>query len=166
MPFEVDDVVVHPGHGVGRITRLVKQRFGEARERLYYEVAIQRSTVWVPVDAGTTSGLRSLTLQAELGRYRKTLKSRPTSLISDHRQRRTYLLSRLRIGSFQDVCDVVRDLAARGWQKPLNEMDSVMLRRTRDSLCEEWAASAGVSILQATQEVNALLLEGQQAYQA
>lgn len=165
MPFQVDDSVVHPAHGVGRITKVVTQRFNEATARLYYEVAIQNSTVWVPVEADPTSGLRSVTLQSELGRYRGVLRGRPISLIPDHRQRRLYLLDRLKGGSFQALCDVVRDLTARSWQKPLNEMDSGTLRKARVDLCQEWAASEGVSVIQATEEVDALLLEGRQTYQ-
>lgn len=165
MPFQVDDSVVHPAHGVGRITRLVTQRFGAAAARLYYEVATQQSTVWVPVEAPPASGLRSVTLRSELGHYRSVLKGRPLSLIPDHRQRRMYLLDRLKGGSFQSLCDVVRDLTARAWNKPLNEMDSGTLRKAHGDLCQEWAVAEGVSVLQATEEVNALLLEGRRTYQ-
>lgn len=165
VPFQIDDRVVHPAHGIGRIAALVTQRFAQAEVSLYYEITIQRGTVWVPVEASTTSGLRLLTPRAELGHYRDALRSRPLSLNPDHRQRRAYLLSRLKVGSFQDMCDVVRDLTARRWYKRLSEQDSVLLRKTQDDLCQEWAASEGVSILKATEEVNALLLEGRQAYQ-
>jgi RNA polymerase-interacting CarD/CdnL/TRCF family regulator len=166
MPFQVDDRVVHPTHGVGRVVGLVTQRFSEAEARLYYEIAIQRSTVWIPVDADTARELRPLTPKAELARYRNVLRSRPASLTADHRQRRLDLLSRLKAGSFQSLCEVVRDLTARGWQKALGEMDATALRKTRDGLCQEWAAADGVSVLDAVKEVDALLLEGRQAYQA
>ncbi|MBI4769500.1 MAG: hypothetical protein HY784_03565, partial [Chloroflexi bacterium] len=136
MPFQVDDRVVHPAHGVGRIVGLVTKNFFEAEAHLYYEIAIQRSTVWVPVDAGTAIGLRPLTPKAELARYRGVLRSRPVPLTPDHRQRRLDLLSRLKAGLFQNVCEVVRDLTARGWLKPLSEMDSVTLRKTREGLCQ------------------------------
>lgn len=45
-------------------------------------------------------------------------------------------------------------------------MDSITLRKSREDLCQEWAAAEGVSVLQASEEITALLLEGQQAYQA
>ena len=167
MPFQIDDQVVHPAHGVGCIVALVTKRFSEAEARLYYEVAIKKaSTVWVPVDASTADGLRPLTPKNELARYRGVLRSRPAPLNPDHRQRRLDLLSRMKGASFQAICEIVRDLTARGWLKALSEMDSAALRKTREGLCQEWAAVDGVSVLQATDEVVALLLEGRQTYQA
>ena len=164
MPFQIDDRVVYPACGVGRIVALVTKLFFEAEARLYYEVIIEKSTVWVPVDAGITNGLRPLTSKEELARYRGVLRSCPVPLTLDPRQRRLELLSRLRLGSFQDLCEIVRDLTARGWRKALGEADKAALRRARDGLCREWAAVDGVSVLRATEEVDALLLEGRQAY--
>ena len=165
MTFHVDEQVVHPAHGVGRVIALVTRRFAEAEARQYYEVALTRSTVWVPVAAGPGNNLRALTPKDELAHYRDVLRSRPNSLIPDHRQRHLELASRLRPGLFQNLCEVVRDLSARGWVKPLNEKDAGALRKTRDDLCQEWAATSGVSITDAVEEVEALLREGRLIHQ-
>ncbi|MGH2524181.1 MAG: CarD family transcriptional regulator [Anaerolineales bacterium] len=166
MPFKIDDLVIHPAHGMGLITGLVMKRVLEAEARLYYEIAIQRSVVWAPVDDSKANQLRPLTPKKELDHYRDVLRSSPTPLIPDSRQRQLGLRGRLKSGAFQDTCEVVRDLTARGWHKPLNEADGLMLRNTRAGLCQEWAAADGVSVLQATDEVEALLREARQAYQA
>ena len=166
MRYQIDDYVVHPAHGVGRIVGLVMQRFTEPEARLYYQIAIQRNTtVWVPVDRDLTIGLRPSTPKAELKHYREVLRSRPVSLILDNRQRHFNLADRLKVGLFQDLCEVVRDLNARRWLKPLNELDSRTFRTTHDALCAEWAVAAEVSVPEAAKEVNALLFEAQQAYQ-
>lgn len=164
MPFKTGDQVVLHARGVGHIVGLVTKRFLEAEERLYYEVAIKTDTVWVPVDAGATSRLRSLTPKHELAHYRSVLKSRPALMTQDSRQRHQDLVSRLRTGSFQDLCEIVRDITAQRWRKALGEADAAALRKAREGLCEEWAAVNGVSALQAAEEVDALLLEGRQAY--
>ena len=166
MVFHIDDRVVHSAYGVGRIVGLVTKRFFDAEARLYYEIAIQRSTVWVPVDAGPASGLRPLTPKGELARFRGVLRSRPVALIPDPGERRLELLSRLRVGSFQAMCEIVRDLTARSWRKTLGNADAAALRRAREGLCQEWAVVDGVSALQAAEEVDALLLESRQAYRA
>lgn len=165
MPYQVNDRVVHPAHGVGHIVALAMQRFFDVEARLYYEVAIQRNTVWVPVDTGVASGLRPVTPKSELARYRNVLRGRPISLAQDYHQRHVDLLSHLKAGLFQNLCEVVRDLNARRWLKPLNDVDSSTLRKTHDSLCQEWAAADGISLQDAAQEIEALLLEGRQAYQ-
>ncbi|MBI3764380.1 MAG: hypothetical protein HY260_21280 [Chloroflexi bacterium] len=164
MEFKVGDVVVHPGHGMGHIVRLDTKRLSGEELRLYYEVSTDKSTVWVPANSDNTISLRLLTTKADLGRYRAVLESRPEALNKDHRQRRLELVDRLRGGSFQAVCEVVRDLTAHGWHKPLNDTDSAWLRKARGKLCEEWAAADGISVVEAAQELGALLLQAQQTY--
>ena len=166
MPYQVNDFVVHPVHGVGHIVSLAMQRFFDPEARLYYEIVIERNTVWVPVDTSVASGLRPVTPKSELARYRRVLRSRPVSLAADHRQRHQDLINQLKAGQFQNACEVARDLTARCWLKPLNDWDSRTLRKTRDDLCREWAAADGMSVPEATKEIDALLLEGRQAYQA
>ncbi len=159
MPFQVGDVVVHPAHGVGHVVRLEEKRFSGREASLYYEIVIQKSTVWVSVESPEALRLRPLTLKNDLARYRSVLKSRPLPLNKDHRQRHLELADRLKQGSFQVMCEVVRDLTARGWIKPLNEYDTVSLQRVRGRLCQEWAASEGMSVTDASGEVSSLLLE-------
>jgi RNA polymerase-interacting CarD/CdnL/TRCF family regulator len=164
--FKVGDDVVHPAHGVGQIVKLGEMQFVEAEARMYFEIATHRGTVWVPVDAYAACGLRLLTDKGDLSRYRDVLKSRPAVLDKDHRKRQFDLAEQLKRGSFQILCEVVRDLSARGWRRPLSEADSAALRKARDRLCQEWAASQGVSIAEATQEIESLLFEARQAFAA
>lgn len=162
MRFQVDDAVVYPACGIGRIAGLVTQRFHESEARQYYEVVTDKSTIWVAVEGAT--GLRPVTGKTELGRYRSLLRQAPGSMVADSRQRRQELINRLKDGSFAVLCEVVRDLTAMSWRKPLNEADSMALRKTRDSLAEEWAAAAGIPVQQANDEIAALLLEGRAAH--
>lgn len=161
--FEVDERVVHPQHGLGRVVKLEHRQLGEGTPRLYYEVAISNGTIWVPVE-GPTSGLRRLTTKRDLDQYRGVLKSRPAPLSADHRQRQHELTDRLRNGSLQARCEVVRDLTALGWHKPLGEGSATLLRNTHERLDQEWAVAEGLSLSDATLEIHALLLEGKARY--
>jgi RNA polymerase-interacting CarD/CdnL/TRCF family regulator len=162
--FKVGDQVIYPGSGVARIASVKTQSFSEGGARVYYEVVNERSTVWVQADGDNATGLRPLTRRDELPRYRAVLRGRPATLNQDPRQRRVDTLNQLKRGTLQDICEVVRDLSARGWLKPLGEGDTTGLRRSRGGLCEEWAAAAGVSLEEATAEINALLLEARQTF--
>lgn len=164
MSFAVDDRVVHPQHGVGRVVKLESRRFGAGTAQLYYEIALAKGTIWVPVDHHER-GLRPLTSKDELGRYRGLLRSRPAPLAADHRQRQLEVSERLRAGTFRARCEVVRDLSAHGWQKPLCQSSAILLRMAVDALDEEWAAADGLSLSEATRQVQALLLECKQAFQ-
>jgi CarD family transcriptional regulator len=163
MRFRANDWLVHPKHGVGRVVRLEIRQFGPGTRQEYYEIAIPTGTVWVPVE-GPASGLRKLTLKGDLGRYRGVLRGRPTPLVADLKQRRIVLVERLKESSFQARCELVRDLTAHSRDKPLNETSDKLLRSARLVLCTEWAAAEGLSLAEATSEVEALLLEGRETY--
>jgi CarD family transcriptional regulator len=158
--FTVGDFVVHPVYGLGHLVKIEERQFSEMQARLYYQITLPGCTVWIPVEAQATIGLRLVT--ADLGQYRDLLRSRPVPLHKDHRRRHLELVSRLNQGSFQMVCEVVRDLTAWGRQKPLNRTDTVTLKKTQESLYQEWATAAGISIAEAMKEIEFLLQTTQQ----
>lgn len=155
--FEVGDKVVHPVYGVGHLVQIEEKQISEQGLRQYYKVILPRSTIWVPVEAQASIGLRLVTARSDLDQYRHLLKSRSVPLKHNHAQRHIELASRLKEGSFQVMCEVVRDLTVAGWQKPLGRSDVAILQKSRERLLQEWSASAGVSMAEATEEINTLL---------
>ena len=165
MTFKIDQRVVYPAFGVGQIVGKVSKRFFEAQLLDYYEIVNDRSTVWVQVHDAVAKGLRALTRQDELANYREVLGGRPVGLNQDARQRQADFHGQLRRYTMQDLCEMVRDLSARGWSKPLGEYDASGLRKSRIGLCQEWAVADGISIIEANAEVDRLLLTARQTYQ-
>ena len=157
MRYKVGECIVHPSHGVGRIVGLESQTFLGDGARLFYEVLTSKSTIWVPIEGDQAAALRNVTSKADLARYRRLLQANAVTLEPDHRKRQLEMAARLRDGTFAVLCEIVRDLTARGRHKPLNEADSAALRRARSSLLQEWAAAADVTLAEATAEVEALL---------
>ena len=166
MPFQAGDFIVHPTYGVGNIVRLEEKCLVEDQPRRYYVVAVDKSTVWVPADESNATGLRAITPKKDLDRYRVVLKGQPGSLERDHNKRRMLINERVKQGAFQSLCEAVRDLSAHSWKRPLSEADLTLLQRLSQRLYREWAASAEVSLLDATAEVQALLQEAKQIYKA
>ncbi len=162
MPFNVGDWVVHPLHGVGQVIRLERKQLAQAAQ-LYYEIALAQGTLWAEVEA-PPAGLRRLTAKDDLPRYRTVLLSPPTPLSKDYHLRREELRTRLKQGTFQVKCEVVRDLTAHGWQKRLSDIDAALLRSARDGLCQEWAGAEAVTVAEATVEVDALLREARHVH--
>ena len=166
MEFKSGDDVVHPTYGVGNILRLEERQLAEAELRLYYVLATDKGTVWVPVQSDGSNILRAVTRKQELDQYRALLKSRPTVLERDHKKRRLDINERLKRGSFRALCEVVRDLTSAGWYRPISETDAGLLKKTRDNLWREWAAAAGMSMPEVIQEVSALLQHGRDVYKS
>ncbi len=163
MQFKVGDFIVHPVYGVGRLVKIEERQFDERGARLYYQVTLPRSTVWIPVEAQAAIGLRLATAKNDLDHYRDLLRSRPVPLNQDNKERHEDLVNRLNQCSFQVMCEVVRDLTAWSWKKPLGRRDMVTLKQTQESLYQEWAAADGVSIADAIKEVKSLLQTTQPA---
>lgn len=159
--FKTNEMVVHPKYGIGCVVRLGPRAFGPNSAQEYYEIAISTGTIWVP--AGDPShGLRRVTTSTDLSRCRKVLAGQAVPLATDSKQRKTDLAERMKPGTFESRCEVLRDLCAQRSRKPLDESSGALLRKVRELLCAEWAAAEGLSLEEAAQEVDALIIEGQQ----
>jgi RNA polymerase-interacting CarD/CdnL/TRCF family regulator len=157
MQLKIGDLVIHPAFGIGHIIEIEEKPFSERETHLYYKVVRPKHTMWVRVEAQEVTGLRLVTAKSDLNHYRDLLKSPAVPLNTNLQQRQLELVSRLTQGSFQGVCEVMRDLTAENWREPLGRADTTTLQKTRDSLSQEWAAAAGVSTTEAIIEIDSLL---------
>jgi len=162
MTFKVGDQVIHPRHGLGQVNSLAVKEFVEGVKRLYHEISFPNSTLWVPLNS-TSSGIRKLSLKSEITRGRKVLKSPAEPLNNDFRSRQVELSDHLKAGTLTAYCEVVRDLTAFGWQKPLHGSISAFLHDTLGVLYQEWAAVEEITPAEAANEIHSLLDKGKQA---
>jgi RNA polymerase-interacting CarD/CdnL/TRCF family regulator len=158
MKFSIGDRVVHPQQGVGYVAKLEEKQFEPNKPRLYYVILIPETTVWVPVDL-TTSGLRKLSVRSEIELCRQVLQSPPQPLIPD-RGMLSLLIGHVNRGTIVAHCEVVRDLNAHGWHKPLYGPMAEFQRVIQNVLNQEWAIVEGISPLEAAHEINILLKKG------
>lgn len=158
MQFKIGDIVVLPTCGLGHIKEIEEKNFSGQGIHLYFKVILAKRTIWIPVETHKVRGLRPVTVKSDLDHYRTLLKSPPVPLEMNHHRRHLILVNRLKQGSFQVICEVVRDLTAWGRRKPLGQTDSTLLKNTRLSLCQEWAEAADISTTEATKEIDTLLL--------
>ena len=161
MTFRVGDQVIHPRHGLGQVTGLAVKQFVEGKKRPFYEIAFPGSTLWVPLDLDNT-GIRRLTVKSEVARCRRVLQAAAAPLNVDFRSRQIELKEHLKEGTLTARCEVVRDLIAYSWHKPLNGGTAVFLQNTLNVLYQEWAAVEGITLAEATSEVESLLEKGKQ----
>jgi RNA polymerase-interacting CarD/CdnL/TRCF family regulator len=158
--IEIGGQVFHPIHGVGKVVAIRSMAFDGKRPRLYYEVTLEKTTIYVLIEPQGMGRLRLITPKSELARYRDLLKSRPASLSDNFRARQSDLDVRLKLGTFQAICEIVRDLSARRARKPLTDYELEMLKKARGFLFQEWALINHVTSSEAARTVEALLSEG------
>ena len=144
MKFDIGDKVVHPQHGVGYVANLEEKQFAPNAPRTYYVISIPDTTLWVPIDM-PTSGLRKLSVRSELDQCRQVLQSVPQPLKAD-RGLLSSLISHINQGTIIAQCEVVRDMAAFGWRKPLYGPMAEFQRVVLNVLSQEWAAVEGLSV--------------------
>jgi CarD family transcriptional regulator len=161
MKFAIGDKVVHPQHGVGFVAGLEEKQFVPNTARMYYVVSIPDTTLWVPVDL-STSGLRKLSARSELDQCRQVLQATPQAL-TPGRDLLASLSGRIKQGTIIAQCEVVRDLAAFGWHKPLYGSIADFQRMVLNVLCQEWAAVKGITQVEASHEIDGLLKKGRAA---
>lgn len=162
MKFSIGDRVVHPQQGVGYVDKLEEKQFEPNKPRMYYVISIPDTTMWVPVDL-TTSGLRKLSVKSELEQCRQVLQSTPHPLIAD-RGLLSSLIGQINQGTIAAHCEVVRDLTAHGWHKPLYGPMAEFQRVILNVLSQEWAVVEGISQVEAAYEISVLLKKGRAAY--
>jgi RNA polymerase-interacting CarD/CdnL/TRCF family regulator len=162
MKFSIGDKVVHPQQGVGYVAKLEEKQFEPNKPRLYYVILIPETTVWVPVDL-TTSGLRKLSGRNELEQCRQVLQSAPHPLTPD-RGLLSSLVGHINQGTVAAHCEVVRDLTAHGWHKPLYGPMAEFQRVILNVLSQEWATVEEISQVEAAHEISVLLKKGRAAH--
>jgi RNA polymerase-interacting CarD/CdnL/TRCF family regulator len=162
MKFSIGDRVVHPQQGVGYVAKLEEKQFEPNHPRMYYVILIPDTTVWVPVDL-STSGLRKLSARSELDQCRQVLQSTPRPLTPD-RGLLASLIGHINQGTLTAHCEVVRDLNAFGWRKPLYGPMAEFQRVIQNVLSQEWAVVEGISVVEASHEISVLLKKGRAAY--
>ena len=161
LKFTIGDKVVHPQHGVGFVSGLEEKQFEPNAARMYYVVSIPDTTLWVPVDL-STSGLRKLGLKSQLEQCRQILRDIPQTL-NPGKDLLSNLSARIKQGTIIAQCEVVRDLTAFGWHKPLYGPLADFQRMALNVLCQEWAAVKGITQAEASHEINILLKKGKAA---
>jgi len=162
MNFRVGDQVIHPRHGLGQVTGLAVKQFVEGEKRPFYEIAFPGSTLWVRLDLANTR-IRRLTVKSEVASCRRVLQAAAAPLNVDFRSRQIELKEHLEEGTLTARCEVVRDLNAFGWHKPLNGATAVFLHTALEVLYQEWAAVEGITPVEASAEIQSLLEKGKQA---
>jgi RNA polymerase-interacting CarD/CdnL/TRCF family regulator len=160
MDMNPGDYVVHPTFGVGVVVAIEEMKYTETGQSIFYRADFNQTTVWIPVHGQITQSIRLVTPKAELNRYRKVLKREAQLLADDFRTRQAELDTRINEGTFLSLCEIVRDLTARGWSKSLSSHDLNFLKKALHLLAQEWSISSGVSPEEAAQEIGSFIEDG------
>ena len=156
MDFQVGDKVVHWAYGPGEIINLEEKALS-GHTSLYYVVQVNDLTLWVPSDEKGKRSMRLPTPASEFENLFILLSSPGDPLPNDRLERKLELSERMKDGTLESICRVIRDLHFFRQTQKFNESDTSTLERAQKFLLSEWRISLSIPAAQAEKELKRLL---------
>jgi len=156
--FEIGDTILHPVYGAGELVS-IEQHGTDGNTAEYYVIELLQGTgrLLCPVDKADELGIRKPVAKTERRELSKIFSGRPRKLPEDYRKRRAVIDQRLRDGSYVEVGRVVRDLCSVENEGRATTGDRRLLKRARELLAKELAASDEISEEEALGRIEAAL---------
>ena len=150
--FGINDFVVYPTHGVGRITDIEKQEFAGTELRLFVILfEKEKMTLRVPVNKADTTGMRPLSTPNKMKTALTTLKGRARVKRTMWSRRAQEYEAKINSGDPISIAEVVRDLHRGEGQPEQSYSERQIYEAALDRLARELAAVEGLDEDQATQ---------------
>ncbi len=152
--FKVNQEVVYPLQGVGRVVNIEKKLFKD-QEILYYIIYIEVSdmTIMVPVDKAEGLGIRAIVSSKESNKALDLVAQEYEPVTADWKMRYQMNLDLLKSGSVLDIATVVRTLYHRSKIKEL----PVLERKLFDSALKLLVDEISFSLNKTKAEVEELI---------
>lgn len=159
--YAIGDKVVHPAHGAGVIAAVEVKDVHESYSRYYIiELAGRDMRLMVPVRTAEEIGLRPVAPRTVSEEVFVVLSGAPDSLPEEFKERQAALGKRIREGDTVALAGVVRDMAARGREKPYSPTEARLFEQARSMLCGEVALSLDTDVEVVLRRVEAAVIPG------
>ena len=144
--FTIDQKIVYPSQGVGRILEIFEKQFNDKTTQ-YYKIYIDVSDmiVMVPVENAALLGIRPIVSADEALAALESLGENIEPVTSDWKLRYQMNLDLLKKGSVADIASIVRCLYHRSKVKELPILERKLYDSARKLLIDEIAAATGKS---------------------
>lgn len=150
--FAVNEYVVYPTHGVGKITALEVERIGEHELRVFViNFEKDKMTLRVPVGRAEAAGLRAISPMDQITRALSTLKGRAKIARGMWSRRAQEYESKINSGNIVAIAEVVRDLHKNVDQSERSYSERMIYETALHRLVGEVAAAEQGDV-QSTQE--------------
>ena len=139
--FKLGDMVVYPGHGVGKISGMKAKNIAGSEQK-FYEIMIMDTgmKIMVPMMQAEAVGLRKVVDKKAVDKVYSILKDRNFKIDTQtwNRRFREYS-SKIKTGSVYEIAEVLRDLSVLSNDKELSFGEKKMLDTAQSLLVSEIA---------------------------
>jgi CarD family transcriptional regulator len=158
LPFAVNDYVVYPTHGVGRITSISDQEISGMRLELFViEFDKDKMVLRVPVSKAATSGMRKLSSPEKMTTALTTLKGRARIKRTMWSRRAQEYEAKINSGDPVSIAEVIRDLHRSSNQPDQSYSERQIYEAALERLARELAAVERIDETAAAQRLEDLL---------
>jgi len=156
--FAIDDFVVYPTHGVGKITAIEEQEIAGTVLRLFVvDFDKEKMTLRVPITKAPQTGMRSLSSPEKMKSALATLRGRARVKRTMWSRRAQEYEAKINSGDPESIAEVVRDLHRAAGQPEQSYSERQIYEAALDRLIRELAAVEGLNEAQATDRVEKVL---------
>ena len=142
--FKVNQEVVYPLQGVGKITKIDNRQF-KGKDVPYYTIYLEVSdmTIMVPTEKAEGLGIRAIVSKDESKKALKLISEEYEPITADWKMRYQMNLDLLKSGSVTDIATVVRTLYHRSKVKELPILERKLFDSALKLLVDEISFSLG-----------------------
>jgi len=156
--FKVNELVVYPAHGVGKISQIEEQEIAGAKLELYIvEFEKEKLRLKVPTSRAEQKGMRRLSDKGQIESALKILKGRARIKRTMWSRRAQEYDAKINSGDIMAVAEVVRDLYRSERQPEQSYSERQLFEQALDRMAREIAAVKKIDDDQAVKELEEFL---------
>ena len=139
--FRVNEFIVYPSHGVGQISEISNQQFGDTELELFViNFDKEKMTLLLPLDKATENGMRKLADKTMMTGAMKTLRGRARIKRTMWSRRAQEYEAKINSGDLVATAEVVRDLYRNENQPEQSYSERQLYESALDRMAREVAA--------------------------
>ena len=156
--FQIDQQIVYPSQGVGKITEIFEKTFRGA-PMMYYKIYIEASDmiVMVPVNKAEELGIRPIVSSDEAAAALQSLSDEFEPITSDWKLRYQMNLDLLKKGTIADIAAIVRCLYNRSKVKELPILERKLYDQAKKLLEDEISIAMGIDVKEIESQIHTKL---------
>jgi len=156
--FKVNELVVYPAHGVGKISMIEEQEIAGVKLELYIvEFEKEKLRLKVPTSRAEQKGMRRLSDKAQIESALKVLRGRARIKRTMWSRRAQEYDAKINSGDIMAVAEVVRDLYRSERQPEQSYSERQLFEQALDRMAREIAAVKKIDDDQAVKELEEFL---------
>ena len=156
--YKLNQYVVYPSHGVGKITEIVEQEIAGTKLELYVIYFEEdKMTLRVPIGKVTSTGMRSISDTNLIDQAFTILKSNAKTKKTMWSRRAQEYEAKINSGDPVSIAEVVRDLHRKEDQPDQSYSERQIYQAALDRLVRELAAVEDIDEEAATEQLEGLL---------